>query len=281
MKFAGSWYPEDRVVLTEMINNAVSKSVKLRRFLKGAILPNSAYPFSIKGIAPFFNNVDRETTHVFLFVTSHCVKLESDNFYFGNFEKYETPLGYVSGDKLFVNELKKFGDFVPMAVEKEYSAEIFYPFIKYFTPNARLTVLVIPSFSSQERLFALAKSFVSVADAMVDFDKSIFIASSEFTRYGKRFNFVPFGTTFHDSYKLCRSNDIKYIDNLISYDFDSLFRNMKLSHFNISGASSALFVSKLMQLMGKKGVMAEYYNSNDILNEISDDYICYSSILFG
>lgn len=217
--FAGSWYTDQADTLRSELSSLLEKSPKRSYIAKGAILPHAGLMFSGKGMAHFFKNLDPDIERVVVMAPSHYNYLVPGKIYYGRFEAHETPFGDIGGemiepeDDCFVQDNS--------AVEQEHAAEMFYPFIRFARENASLLVLLIPEISDSSTLETLSARLMETLSKSGDMSKTVFIASSDFTHYGPRFGYVPFG--IGSSEDRVADMDRRYADYLAEFRFDTLF----------------------------------------------------------
>ncbi len=278
--FAGSWYAASSVQLTKDIKTAIESTDRLPWSVVGGVLPHAGLRFSAKGMAPFFANLPEEYKHVVLFAPSHYQYLLEDRIYYGLFDQHQTPVGIIDGNMDGLSEDLCFHEH-STAVEQEHAVEMFLPFIKYkMRKNVKLTVFLIPQISSMESLTNLKECFLKKMGGVLDLKQTLFIASSDFTHYGPRFSYMPFGldNTVKIEEKV-REFDEKYARNLAAYHFEKIFEDIKNDSPTICGLYPAIFMAAILKHLGCKGEFVSYYNSS-LISGPSRDFVSYASILY-
>ncbi len=188
---AGAFYPADRAELERTLEELFERAAEppsAPGIPVGAIVPHAGYVFSGKTAAGVFralgtrNDVER----IVLLGPSHYgafrgVALPAD-------EGWETPLGVYRVDTAFVARLRESGVFLEPRAEArpEHSIEVEVPFLQKTFPGARFVPLLVGS-PSRETMRRVARTLAEMID-----DRTLLIASSDFTHFGPRYGYVPF-----------------------------------------------------------------------------------------
>jgi len=277
-QFAGSWYEGDPQKLAATLDRSVGAAEKLDHQARGAVLPHAGHTFSARGIAPFFRNMAPGIERVVILAPSHYGRLDPDRLGFGTFAAYDTPLGAVRADS---DPFRRNTAFRAMdeAVAAEHSAEMFLPFIKRFLPGAAAAILLVPRIDREASVGVFADA-VEEALPPLERERTAFIASSDFTHYGPRFDFMPFGTRdIEMMLSKTAALDRKYADLLAGHERARVLAERRRDEPTICGLDPALLLSALMERRKFNGTVAGYYTSCDILGK-SGDFVCYATILF-
>ncbi len=276
MSFAGSWYSDSaREVKTSM--RLFAEAVEQQPYKAyGAILPHAGHAYSGYGISQFFSNAHLEAKRVIILAPSHYKKLYPDRIAYSNFEEYETPLGNIKGELLM--SPPDFFDLDNESICLEHSAEMFYPFIKHYLPKSKMIVFLIPEISSSKKLEQISRSITETVDYNPKED--LIIASSDFTHYGARFGYTPFGTnTSQQAEQQVKELDNKYAQLLAAGKIKTVYENIEADRPSICGIYPAMLASSIMSNAGLNGSFVNYYNSNQVTAP-SSDFVCYASVLF-
>ncbi|MFH0909332.1 MAG: AmmeMemoRadiSam system protein B [bacterium] len=186
---AGSWYPGDPEVLRR----------DLASYLDGAedaalpgvcalIVPHAGYRYS-GGVAGFAYRQlkGRSFSRVVVLGPSHSVAMRNI-VSIPSAAFYETPLGRVAIDVAFVAKLRASAAFkdIPAASTGEHSVEIQIPFIQQVLPGTPIVPVTVGQLDA-EGVRAIAATLRGALD-----ERTLVIASSDFTHYGPNYDFVPF-----------------------------------------------------------------------------------------
>lgn len=276
MQFAGSWYSSSARALTSSMQQFAESVDRKDYAAKGAVLPHAGHFYSGIGISQFFCNADKSAERLILFAPSHYKSLYADQIIYSDFQDIETPLGLIkaatlhSKDYIFTKENK--------TVQIEHSAEMFYPFIKQYLPDIQLMVFIIPKISSSKELEKMAKLLCRTINYNPEND--LIIASSDFTHYGSRFGYTPFGS--HDLPQIeedVKTLDKKYAQLLSEGAIHEIYKQIEVDSPTICGIYPAMLAASIMKNADFSGELVSYYNSNQV-TAASHDFVCYASILF-
>ncbi|MBD3303572.1 AmmeMemoRadiSam system protein B, partial [Candidatus Woesearchaeota archaeon] len=194
---SGVFYPADKESLKKQIKACFLSGFgpgklpeKGSKELEGVIVPHAGYAFS-GSCAAFAYKVVAESAGPDLFILlgpSHagfgsCLSLED----------WKTPLGIAEVDKDFAGLLVENG--IPQdeqAHANEHSIEVQLPFLQFVFEDFKF-VPVIVSEDYKQAAGAILKS-LKQSDK-----KAVFIASSDFTHYGREYGYVPFADNVKDN----------------------------------------------------------------------------------
>lgn len=186
---AGKWYVASPTVLRSEINHYLSLADDLHLpEICGLILPHAGYQYSGPTAAKAVRQlVGRSYDRVIVLGPSHCVSMPG----FCSVPDpthYETPLGIIPLDVDAINTLCECSCFhhVPVAHQQEHSVQIQLPMLQVALGDFQLIPVVVGEMNAAD-LVAVAAALSQVID-----EKTLVIASSDFTHYGSCFGFVPF-----------------------------------------------------------------------------------------
>lgn len=254
--YAGSWYPADRQALGELIGRAESHGESVM-----AVLPHAGLFYSAPLIRGFFENLDEKIRRVIIIAPSHYYALAEDQLVYSDFTLSETPLGNVD-----TIPLEAEGAYLSdKAIEREHALEMFLPFIK----NKELAVsyLLLSHLSSRENIARLADRI----EPFIKEDTAL-IASSDFTHYGKRFGYTPFGQKADERVK---EHDLSCAALLRDGRTAEAYKYIDST---ICGIAPALVVSEIARRKGLKGNITGSYTSNEVTGELAEDFVSYVAI---
>ncbi len=276
MRYDNAWYSGDPKELCKDIQKAIESSPKTKHNVSSAILPHAGHLFSARGMAHFFKNCSSKTKHIVIMAPSHREYLSPDIIRYSTFSHHETPSGNIPGFRLKNLEESNLSAENNTAVENEHAVEMFLPFIKnVFNDKVSVTSLLIPEISDLNSLKNLAEAVIECTP-----ENTAYIASSDFTHYGSRFGYTPFGTS--DMAKISRETknyDMKYAQYIAEKKTEKAFALAKHERPTICGIFPALILSEIMRIKNKIGTVADYYTSNDI-GQKAFDFVAYATILF-
>lgn len=271
---AGSWYPADplrlHAMLQKFIEDVPASSVASVDNASIFIVPHAGYAYSGQSAAYCYSAIKhskKKFKRVFLIAPSHRNYLENTCI-LPECDAVSTPLGDISIDDsarrlLLSNPLFKASD----AVHKnEHATQIQYPFIQTVLDDSSFTILpVITGETDVESAKKMAEAFAEAAD-----DETLFIISSDFTHYGRDFNYMPFGK---DSEKAVRSIDFGAFE-LIKGGTPDEFKEYTVKNKTTICGANPIFISMFLKSDDAKTELLDYRTSADDDRDFSR-FVCY------
>jgi len=170
-----------------------------------------------------------------------------------------TPFGEREIDRRFSSEFRV----VPEDRLCDHSFEIQLPFLQRSLPEATVTPLYVGPLTAEER--AQAASVLAAAWQ----PGAVFVASSDFTHYGRDFDHVPFPSDRHTAQRL-RDLDFEYIEAAGSLDAGRFLDALDRRHGTVCGSAPiALMLDALRRLDGE-GIypsVIDYQTSGEITGD--------------
>ncbi|MGB9695912.1 MAG: AmmeMemoRadiSam system protein B [Ignavibacteria bacterium] len=246
---AGSWYPKDKLELTETIDRFLRNVPKEPFFTKAIIVPHAGYMFSGQTAAYSFRQLDRETKEVIILGAAHRYYLIGASF--TDYDYYETPLGLVKVTNKSKTILK---ENVITSIEEadyqEHSIELEIPFLQRVLNEFSIIPIIVGKVSPEKFSDFLEKYHTDEGVIVVSVDLSHFHPYEEAKRL--------------DEYSInCILNlDYKGIDKA---EIDSPF-----------AVESLLMLAKKQ---GWKTKLLNYRNSGDVISDKSS-VVGYAAIAF-
>jgi hypothetical protein len=186
--FSGAWYPEHPAELERLLEERFAASLhRTGRFLLpgalGYIVPHAGPAWSGTVAAAVYRSLQQQRPErIVLLAFPHRGGFEG--LASPDIDRIGTPLGEVPLDADFA------GGFPCVAEERvcDHSFEIQLPFLQRTAPQARLTPLYAGSMDAEERRAAAVRLAAAWRPG------TVFLASSDFTHYGRSFGYLPFPT---------------------------------------------------------------------------------------
>jgi len=281
-KFAGSWYPRDPHVLEDLLSKAFSLVKKQPPSSGCAVLPHAGLSFSALGMADFFYGLPPQAERLVLLAPSHTTSLNPDRIVGGNFTSYATPLGTIEGFSL--PQVNKGFD---QAIEREHAVEMVLPFIAYLNKKRDNTIAYCPALISKiTNGFVLSelcdKLVADIGMASLKSGKTLLVASSDFTHYGRRFDYDPYARLERSAQRDRVKEDDLALARLLadgkSNEALALFAAKKPT---VCGIAPSVIVSEIAKRLGLKGTIASYYTSYDIAPSSDEAFVAYCTILWS
>jgi len=259
--FAGSWYPDDPVILRRLVERSKETGkVPSARF---ALLPHAGLSYSATGIAPFFGDFDRSVTRLLVIGPSHYAHVPVDRVITAPFASYETPLGSLEGFTLHGTKAVH-----ASTLQREHSIEMVLPFVAELESPSKVSTALVNHFSS-------LKTLDEASDLLTGQDEGLsIIASSDFTHYGPRFGFSSL------SEKEAKERDIRTAHLLADGRIEEAFSFFTGNRHTICGWASALLVANIAKRKGMNGEVVGYYTSNDVAGRDGGDFVAYATVLW-
>ncbi len=302
-RFSGSWYTSDPVMLRaeideflEMVHQDIwggGLSQKDRPAaeripaepVKGGMLPHAGLYFSGRGIAHFFHALSAETDRIIIIAPSHYVPLLPDTIFGSSFDAFDTPIGSVrSAGLLSENGGKKIREH-NQAVELEHAVEMFLPFIARVQEASGQSItadlLLVSEITSLEHLESLTDTLITLLgkDQLAS-GKTALIASSDYTHYGPRFAYTPFGSeNVREIEQQVEQQDRSVAGSFCAYQFRQLLEMKDHQDLTICGFAPGLLTASCMKAVGARGEVIDYYNSNRFVGP-DTGFVAYCTILW-
>lgn len=239
--FAGSWYPDSPRGLDAIIGFQGHGGS-----YRHAILPHAGLYYSGALIKSFFSGLDERIGRILIIAPSHYHRIKSDVFTVSSFTSSETPYGSIVTVPFAPNPCVV----DDRAVADEHAVEMFLPFIKKHG-GLDVSYALVNHVSGYDAIVRLS----DILSSHVDEETSV-IASSDFTHYGRRFGYEPYGS---GALERVRDEDMKCAGLLASGRTEEAYD--MYSDKTICGLVPALLVSRMAVLKGLEGMIGPYATS--------------------
>ena len=269
---AGSWYPGDKKQLQQQIEDylAKAKPPTLGGRICALISPHAGIQWSGQAAACGYKLLKgQKIKRVIVLGPSHYSGFRG--LATSAEEYYETPLGKIKVDKEISEALYKIALFQgPRNAElQEHSLEMQLPFLQVVIGEFLLVPLVVGELSITDYAEA-ARVLSPYLDA-----NTIVVASSDFTHYGYRFDYLPFKENPRDNLKKLDEGAAKKI---IAKDFQGFLNYVDTTGATICGTRPIGIVMKMLPAKAQ-GTLLDYYTSGDLTGDFSSS-VSYASIAF-
>ncbi len=272
---SGNWYPQGKKLLELKVKKLLKEAGTKNRDknIVGIISPHAGIEWSGSCAASVYASLDVENIDkVFMLGVSHRGA-------FGGglcsaFEYYATPLGRIKIDKTITKRLLFHRDFstnINLEIY-EHSIENQLPFVQIIFGKKRYRIIPILFGRLQKSNFTRLAKLIS---KFVD-EKSLIIASSDFTHYGKSYRYLPFRKKISLNIRLLDFGILKYITDL---NFNGYLNFYKKTGITMCGISPVGILINILKGNRVKGKVVNYYRSGDKTGDFSMS-VSYASILF-
>ena len=172
------WYPFE-----SRDNELITGQLTCHGNLCAGVLPHAGLFYSGKLRRAFFERICEDRNKVLIISPSHYYALPAGCIVISDFTASETPFGTVPS---FTPEIEK-SIINNDVIQAEHGVEMFLPFIGR-KGGMSVAYAVISSLEKSEDAKEIATHILPAID-----EKTIVIASSDFTHYGPRFHYSPYG----------------------------------------------------------------------------------------
>jgi len=271
---AGDWYPADPAELSQMINsNLAQVSEPELQNVIALIQPHAGYRYSGKVAAYGIKEIAGKTIRrVVIFGPSHsqpmrnCLSVPSAT-------HIRTVLGEVELDREFIDKMMKhsFCKSIPQAHASEHSVDIQIPMLQVALKNFKV-VPVVTGQLDEQAIQKIAAAILPLLD-----DKTLVIASSDFTHYGPSFDYEPFPLDFQTGDKLNKL-DNGAIEKIAAINEDGFSDYLRKTGTTICGHDPIRLLLSLLP-EGSKGQLLKYDTSGRMTGSYASS-VSYASIAF-
>ncbi len=217
---------------------------------------------------------------------SHHVPLRRDTTLGAAFSGHETTGGTVPG--LPVN----LGDRTdPSVVAEEHAVELLLPALKHFGITVPVAALLAAPLSGPPAARAIADRVLDRLtaatslrnDAGVDPDRVLWLVSSDFTHYGPRFGFCPFGNRRYGEIRdAVAEEDLRVAEAAASGSLERFWASIQ-GESTVCGRYAIALALALLERVGAApaaGRVLSYYTSADgtPTPEEERDFVCYATV---
>jgi MEMO1 family protein len=256
--YAGTWYPEQPSELNSLLDERFRQSAARIDPLPGGlgfVVPHAAPQWSGTVAAAAFRAIERQRPErVVVLAFPHRGGLHGVAA--PDVSSIRTPLGDVAMDPLGF-------PVVPEGRLCDHSLEIQLPFLQRIAPAAAVTGLYVGPMTSEER----ARAADELAGAWRP--GTVFLASSDFTHYGREFGYVPFPADHRVEFRL-RELDFDCIRAAGSFDSALFLQTISARRASVCGVDPiALLLDVIHRLTSGRAFQSvlDYQTSGAIGND--------------
>lgn len=271
---AGSWYLKDPAKLRKRLSLYLDRAgeVKVPGRVLGLVSPHAGFRYSGQAAAYGYKALEgKGIERVVVLGVSHGYPLKGASV--PDATHYETPLGKVPLDRKACEALLKHPlfDTYGNVHRREHSVEIQLPFLQAVLGDRFKLVPVVFGSLKEDDYPAAAAEIRKLLD-----DKTVVVASSDFTHFGSRFGYKPFSK---EVAKGIENLDRTSLAAIVKRDFQGFYSHRKKTGATICGRVP---IGVLLHVLPKdaKGTLLRYYRSGDMSGEW-DGSVSYASVVFG
>jgi AmmeMemoRadiSam system protein B len=281
VKYAGSWYSDNPKLLNSTIEKALDKATlntldSSEKELKMAVLPHAGLHYSSRGLAHLLLHSPKKLEQVLIIAPSHNYVMSENTLAFGHYSGYETPIGNLGSFKI---ELANKKPDATLAIDVEHAIEMVLPFLAYIQNKNGNEIKVATALISQITNKNALKKIGDELLENLDFEKTFLISSSDFSHYGSRFSYTPFGSRVDKKViEKVKESDLIIANDLAGGNLEDLFQIRGEKELTICGLAGSLILSYLANRKQLEGVVIDYYTSLDVEHSIANDFVAYATV---
>jgi len=279
---SGTFYDSDTQILKEQIESSFKSKFgagalpakRTNEKIKGVIVPHAGYSFSAACASWAYKEIAESN------ISGTFLLLGPNHFGYGSgisIEDWRTPLGLIKTDKDIIRGIKENTNLSinESCHEREHSIEVQLPMLQHTNLDMIEKIRIIPiAVSNDIDYVKLASDLKNYLDSINK--KITIIVSSDFTHYGKNYNYLPFTT---DVPKRITELDKGAIDLILDKDSDGFKKYINKTFITICGYMPILVFLEMIKDENEKGHLLMHYTSGDILSDYKNS-VSYASIVF-
>ena len=261
--FSGSWYPENAGELERLLEERFAQSCgRTGPYVSsgslGFVAPHAGPAYSGCVAAAVYRAIQiAQPEQIVLLAFPHHGAL--GGVVAPDVEAISTPLGDVPVDRAFASMF-------PRVAEDEvcdHSFEIQLPFLQKAAPHARIAPLYVGQMTSEVRRAAADRLAAAWRPGVV------FLASSDFTHYGRSFGYTPFPADSAVAHRL-RELDYDCIDAAGSLDSALFLETLRGHDATVCGRDPIALLLDVLDLLGGGNIyqsVLDYQTSGEITGD--------------
>ncbi|MFP4111611.1 MAG: AmmeMemoRadiSam system protein B [Candidatus Woesearchaeota archaeon] len=281
--FSGMFYENDFQSLNKQIEKCFTKELgpgslpvkRSSREILGIISPHAGYDYSGMCAAWGYKEIaESRMADVYVILGPNHTGLGYDSVLLSN---WYTPLGLVKTHRVFAQDLiQKTGLSSDQSAHmQEHSIEVQLPFLQFASKDRleKLKVVCI-SLMNPDKITKIASAINQISD-----ERNLricIIASSDFTHFGERFDYVPFRYNIKEN---INHLDMEAIEHIKSLDSEKFLKLIKNNQATICGYLPIAVIIETFRQKAEKVRLLQYYTSGDLTKDY-DNSVSYASLLF-
>jgi len=277
---AGQFYPASALLLEKEMHKYLYDSAddiypKLAT-PRAIIVPHAGYQFSGDIAGKAYQTIKEPEKIKRVVVLAHSHQIYFDGASLGKYSSFATPLGDIVIDQ---NACKRLLDKNPLFSNRvdvhhlEHSLEVQLPFLQTILPHAQL----VPIICGQLKLAEIHSIAETLYELLWQKD-TLFVVSSDFTHYGKSFNYTPFHLNIA---KQLEKLDMGAISEIINFKTIGFYEYVESTKATICGKIPITILLRILNLQKEymQGILVKYTTSGKLTHDYSHT-VSYASIIF-
>ncbi len=244
---AGDWYPSSPAQLNGLIDRFLAEATppKIDGRVAAIIAPHAGYRFSGPVAAAAYRCLEgQKYERIMVLAFSHRYATAYHGVdVAGTYSAFKTPLGEVPVDREVIDKLLKAKLFQsrPGIDHREHSLELQLPYLQKVVKDFRLVPLYVGQLSDEE-CTAVAQTLLPFVD-----NKTLLVASSDFTHFGPNFNYTPFDRDIPEKLDALLK---KAAAPLLACDYDGFVQHLADTHDTICGHEPIRLLLRILSMKG-------------------------------
>ena len=278
--FDGQFYDRSEKTLRNFLTNLVKEELTTERTsnrVRAVILPHAGYMFSARtAVKTLLRAVDGNYSRALVIAPSHRIPFQG--LAMAEFDTFRTPLGNIPVDMDSVQTIigtgNEYIEYMSDAHEKEHSLEVQLPLLQHFFTDFKL----IPMISGMIN----EASARHIATTLKDWwrEDTLWVISSDFTHYGRSFNYVPFNNDIREN---LRELDLGAVKLIVEKDLHGFCEYLDRTEATICGRGAIQILLAVLEEVEENenigGELIHYTNSGNMTSDYSH-CVSYAGIAF-
>jgi len=269
---AGRWYQDsERALRDEIAELCKDVTVVRKKNVCAAVVPHAGYRYSGRVAAGVYLRIDPKSVgRIVVMGPSHYVGMRNQ-VSIPDATHLRTPLGELTVDTEFVKRARAlpFVTQEPQAHAQEHSDQIQLPLIQACLATNVPVVCVVCGQFDTENLLTAAAAFRDLLD-----DRTLVVASSDFTHYGANYGYVPFT---NDVQRKLETLDLGIFDLFAHKDLAGFLKRLDETGATVCGRDPLAFL--LAMLPGDAKVERTAYETSGRLTHDTRNSVSYIGAL--
>eukprot|EP00455_Lapot_gusevi_P045740 TRINITY_DN5896_c0_g3_i6.p1 TRINITY_DN5896_c0_g3~~TRINITY_DN5896_c0_g3_i6.p1 ORF type:complete len:325 (+),score=69.16 TRINITY_DN5896_c0_g3_i6:84-977(+) len=279
---AGSWYSSDSDILSSQLSGwlSLAEESKCDSPARAIISPHAGYSYSGPTAAYSFAQIDPTLVkRVFILGPSHHVYTEKC--LLSTASIYETPLGNIRLDTEVINELLENELFEAMehsVDEDEHSIEMQLPYLVHVMKGHefRVVPIMVGCMSGGADV-----AYATVLARYLDDPHSLFIISSDFCHYGKRFRYTYYDPSQGAVWQSIQALDQLGMDFIQAQDADGFVSYLREYKNTICGRYPITVFLQMLKLCNSRfSARFLHYKQSNQCQTRNDSSVSYAAAVF-
>ncbi|SCA48690.1 memo-like protein [Plasmodium ovale] len=283
---AGSWYSNNGNALKTSIGSFFEKVNFQKQNVKAAICPHAGYAYCLETNSHVYSCIDvQNVKNIFILGPNHHIY--NKGCLFPQVEKYETPLGFLEINRSIILDImnsdkNNLYDYIEeLDDEEEHSIEMQLPLIKYIIKDKDIKIIPIyvGCIGNDVKKISL---FCNPLKKYFQDEGNLFLFSSDFCHYGRRFSFTNILQKYHDKYvfKQIENMDMDAANIISRHDIEDFIDYLNKTHNTICGSNPIKIMLHLLQNYSRSvSTKLMHYSQSNQAQSANDSSVSYAGMV--